>query len=147
MGLPEQLKKCTWALFNMIIFKTTDRVPVKIADVTFWISPLTLDQRRQINDLTKLSGGAEKVDGFSAAEYYVKFGVKSIDGLTLADGSAYQCAYGEDGTLDDATLGDIFQLGCFSQLITACTNLSAIAANKIEGVSIDLKAVKASKKK
>lgn len=131
----------------MIIFKTTDKVPVKIAEVTFWISPLTLDQRRQINDFTKTQGGVEKVDGFSAAEYYVKFGVKAIDGLTLADGSSYQCSYCDDGTLDDSTLGDIFQLGCFAQLITACTNLAAIAANKIEGVTIDLKAVKTTKKK
>ena len=131
----------------MIIFKTTDKVPVKIADLTFWISPLTLDQRRQINDLTKTQGGVEKVDGFSAAEYYIKFGVKAIDGLTLADGSNYQCGYNDDGTLDDATIGDIFQLACFSQLITACTNLAAVAANKLEGVTVDLKAVKSIKKK
>lgn len=133
----------------MIIFKTTDRIPVKMGEVTLWLSPMEFGQKVAIQGAVKMKSGAEITDGFKVALLTLKFCVKEIQGLFNSDGSPFECEFEEGGNvLTDACANDLLQMDSAKSLIRACNSLSEAASTaEIEGVIFDLKGVKSVKKK
>jgi len=132
----------------MVIYRLTDRIPAKIADLTFWLSPLSFEQKVNLMECKKMEGGVEVVDGLKKARLAIKYGIKGVDGLTNADGSKYEPAMDSDGTLAWSAVDEISELSCLSPVIHACLSLMGrFNEIKLEGVEFDLKGVKNVQKK
>lgn len=135
----------------MIIYRTSDRIPVKIGDVlTVWLSPLTVEQRaRMFSTAVKMQAGAEQEDAIKAAAMSIKYSVKGIEGdLKNIDGSDYQLEFDPDGSLTDECAEELLQLDGSDKLVRICGHfLKAISDPGIEGVVVDFKGVKTAKKK
>lgn len=133
----------------MKIFRMTDRIPVKIGELTVWFGPLTYDQKAEINGLVQMRSGEEKVDGYRLAFLSLKYGVKGVDGVKDSEDKPYQVEFEESGMAltDDCTM-DLIGLGDSQKVIMAVTRLvNEIKEYEIQGVKIDLKGVKSTKKK
>lgn len=132
----------------MKIYKSSDRIPVRLGSITFWLSPMLWRHKTEIIGLTQLSGGTEKVDGNKVAFLTVKYSLKSVDGLQCADGTPYELEIDSEGIPTDDAVSELFQLDNVERLVVvASTWISKIKALDIEGVEIDLEKVKSSKKK
>lgn len=132
----------------MKIYRTTDRIPVKIADLTFWFSPMTWAHKSEIVSLTQREGGEVKVDGNRVAFLTLKYSLKAIEGLKCADGSDYVFDCDSDGIPTDETINDLFQLDTVDKLVTVAASwLSKIRPIELSGVTVDFDHVQNTKKK
>lgn len=125
----------------MKVFRTTDRIPLKIDTLTFWISPLSYHQKAEILSQVVSISGEEKQNYGKMVFLSVKFAVKKVEGLEDSDGKPYRLEF--DGeVLSDDSVNDLLQLDCQAKLTQTCANLmNGIRDSKIEGVEFDLKNV------
>lgn len=133
----------------MIVYKTTDRIPLKFGEIKVWISPLSFEQKTNILAATKMKSGVEVSDPSKQTFLSLKYGVKEIEGLKNPDGSDYRLELDENGVLTDECLSDLIDLEYFPKLSEICIKLinGVKALDKIEGVEVDLTQVKSTKKK
>lgn len=98
-----------------VIYKTSDRLKVKIDDLTFVISPLSFSQKSEVNSAI-LSGGAE--GAMEGARLAVKYSLKDVSGLVNLDGSNYEL-----DEISDEVIDDLFNLEHSTKLSQVCLNL------------------------
>ena len=101
----------------MIIYRTSDRIDVKIGALVVKISPLTKYQKEKIQTLSL----DEKL--IDAAGEAIKCGIKSIEGLKLADGSDYELSFDDNNELLDECVDDLMNLEECGKLTSVCAAL------------------------
>lgn len=134
----------------MIVYRPSDRIPVKISELTFWLAPLTFQQKVHMEDLAMQVQGKKIVDLAQLSFLSVKYCLKILDGdIKYSDGSQFKLEFDKDGILTDDSTNDVLNLGRISlTLIKSCTAmLQDIATAKIEGAEIDIKSMVNIKKK
>ena len=131
----------------MVIYRMSDRIPVKIKDVTFFLAPLSLSQQGILLSFAKQKEGEEKVDALKTAMKCISFSLKAVEGLTTVDGLPYELEFKEDGTLTDDCVNEILQVNGDSLVkISLDWAVSGIKPIEIPGVEIDFKNVRSVKK-
>lgn len=131
----------------MIIYRLTDRIPVKIAKLTFWIAPLSFEQKSNLLDCKKMEAGKEVVDGGKRAKLALQYAIKKVDGLKCSDGTDYALKMDEAGNLSDESVDELSGLNCLGPLVSVCLGLmNGVSDMKVEGVEINLKGVVSEKK-
>ena len=113
----------------MRIYKTSDRIPVKIDDVEFKISPLTFEQKSIISSCVKTVAGETVYDGSRAAFLGVKYAVKEVKGITHGE-EEFELEF-DDGVLSDECVNDLLNLELNEKIIITCTNLLCGIPDKI----------------
>jgi hypothetical protein len=118
------------------IYRTTDRIAIKIHDITVKISPLSLQQKNQIlslmlegqkdNDMVKLS---------QATMLAIRFCLKSVEGIQDAEGNAYQLEFDENGMLSEQCTDDMLNM----EQSTALTQVCAAIINGVPSEFVDQK--------
>ncbi len=106
------------------IYKRTDRICVKIDDITVKIAPLTLHQKAEIQHAMIL--GRTKTDIKEASKgiaLAVKYGVKGIDGVQDSDGNPYQLKMDSEGNLSDEAVDDLLNLEMTQKLVMICSGM------------------------
>lgn len=104
------------------IYRLSDRIKVKIDDITVTISPLSNHQKAEIQ--TQLLG-LHRGDLHAATKgmlLSMKYAVKDIEGLEDADGE-YKCQFDENGHITDETLEDLYNLENSVKLLQVCQEL------------------------
>lgn len=126
----------------MIIHKTTDKIQVRIGEITFYLSPLSWDQKQDILSDAKMVDG--KTSNRNSTYKCLKYAVKGIEGVTLADGSPYVLTM-DNGVLSDECIEDILNLELSPKLIMACYSfvqgipariVNPVTGEVVEGVEI-----------
>lgn len=132
----------------MIVYKMSDRIPVEIGDVKFWVSPLSYGQKMELASCSTMVSGEQKIDGPRFATLLIKFSVKEVEGITNFDGTPYELQFDKDGTLSQECLDEILQIEQSPGLLKAATHLfTSMTDYELDGVKIDMKAVKNVSKK
>jgi hypothetical protein len=132
----------------MIVYRTTDRIPVKMGPVTAWVSPFSYEQKIKLASCTKLQAGVEQIDAHKIALLSVKFAIKEVEGLTDLNGQPYELAFDTDGTLTEECVSDLMQIVGSSSLAAICYKLSLnIENHKLEGAEVVLSESKSVQKK
>lgn len=103
----------------MKIRKTTEKVPVKIGELTFKISPLSFEQKCDIQNLLA-AGGSTSI--LKASKLAIKYAVKDVEGLENHDGSKYEVKFDEIG-LSDETIDDLANTEINDSLNYVCITL------------------------
>ena len=105
------------------IYRTTDRIPLKVGELKITISPLSIHQKAAVEDAVDGSSS-----GFlKAATRAIKFAVKSVEGLEDSSGDGYNLEFDMNGELTDACVDDLFN-------IEESPKLAAIALNLINNI-------------
>lgn len=132
----------------MIVYRTTDRIPVKMGEVTIWVSPFSYEQKVKLSQATKLVSGEEVMDAGKVALLSLKFSVKEVEGLVDTDGQPYELSFDADGTLTEECVGDLMQLDNSGSLAAICYKLSLqIKDHEAPGVVVKTSETRKSKKK
>lgn len=122
------------------IYKVTDRIPLVIEDLTVIVSPLTFEQKMQVQTEILKLGGQGAMRG---AKLACQYAVKEIKGLKLDDNSDYVVEI-KDGKVSDECWDDLQNIKETQKLITVCLNLingipkdftDPQTGKKLEGVS------------
>jgi len=146
------LQKFLLDLFNhnqgenvMRIYSTEDRIKIKVDGLVFEISPLSFNQKMEIQ--AEIINGEIKGDPLGAmkgAALAVKYAVKSITGLKNSEGKDYEFGFDDKG-LTDESVDDLFNMEQGQKLTLVCLNLLAAIPKEfvdpstgeaIEGVSL-----------
>jgi hypothetical protein len=107
----------------MRIYKRSDRIKVKIEDITVTLAPLSFDQKSEAQEM--ISRGTVKQDLRLLSKgiaQMVKYSVKKVDGLEDAEGNPYQLDFDGD-SLSDSCLDDLLNLEVQEKLQSACLSL------------------------
>lgn len=132
----------------IVIYKLSERVPVKIGPVTFLLAPLSTENQGKLLAYTSRDGGEEKVNGLSFARDAIKFCVKGVEGIENSDGSSYELEFDDNGDLTNECVSEIFQVDGVDKLTKVAIRMGLRFADPgVEGVEIDFKNVRSIKKK
>jgi len=127
---------------SITIYRMSDRIPVTIGKLKFWLAPLSYGQKVDIAGATQVKSGEEIQNHMEAASKAIRYSVKKVEGLQLADGSAYAIVLDDTGIMSEDSLSEIMQLSEATKLVEACSlMISEIKEHKISGINIDLKGV------
>lgn len=132
----------------MIIYRLTDRIPVKVGGLTFWLSPLSYEQKTNLLDCKKMQAGVEVADGGQRARLALKYAVKGVDGLKCSDGSPYAPVMDADGTLSMESVDELTGLDACLPLVRVCVGLiNGVSDPGVEGAEVKLSEVVDGRKK
>lgn len=101
------------------IYRTSDRIKVKIDDIVLTLAPLNYHQKSRVQNLILEKGQMGALDSTKLA---VKYALKDIEGVETLDGAKYKLEFGEDG-LSDECLDDLFNLEQTMKLSSICMSL------------------------
>ena len=100
-----------------IVYRTTDRLKLKVKDLVFTLSPLNRYQKARIQDMIVDDKMTE------AACESIRCSIKSISGVQTLDGSEYGLEFNENGELIDSCVDDLFNLDVSPELSQICVSL------------------------
>lgn len=126
------------------ILRRSDRLTVKIDDVTVKLAPLSIHQKVEIQ--TAMHNGRSKADLGELTRGVVlslRYGVKGIDGVQDADGNAYALAF-EGDALTEQCADDLMNLEITQKLSMVCAGMlngipsdfTDLYGNPIDGVEL-----------
>lgn len=101
------------------IYKTTDKISVKVDDIVLKISPLNFEQKCEIQ--TQLLSG-QPMDIVRAARMAIKFAVKDVQGIEDQEGNPYELDF-SNGELSDDSIDDLLNLEQQEKISILCTSL------------------------
>lgn len=125
-----------------IVYRKSDRITLKVHDLTVKVAPLTFAEKAEINGL--IGSAADPNGAMKGSLLAVKCAVKDIKGLTLPDGSPYKLEF-ENDKLTDECVDDLTNIQGGSELFIACLNLisgvpqdfiNPVTGQKLEGIEV-----------
>lgn len=105
------------------IYRTSDRIPVRIDDIEVKLSPLSRHQKAEV---TKLISGFSRGDITSTQEGVVlaiRMSLKEIKGVEYSDGTPYKLEFDEEGLITEECIEELLNLEMSQKLTMVCSNL------------------------
>jgi hypothetical protein len=106
------------------IYRTTDRISVKIDDIVVKISPLTYDQKAEIQTHMLGFTRGDIREATKGVVLALKYGLKHISGVENSDGASYELSF-EDNMLTDECVTDLMNIPVGEKLTLICSALLA----------------------
>lgn len=115
---------------------------LKVGDIVFTITPLTYQQKAEIQSVGMKSGGATYEDATQALALTIKYMIKDIKGIRDHKGNKFKLKFDGDFVSEDS-ISDIINLpnmGLLHRVTSnwalngATTNLEEIFGESIEGI-------------
>jgi hypothetical protein len=101
------------------LYRTTDRINLKIGPLEVKIAPLSFNQKSEIqSEIMKPTPMAV----MNAARMAVKYAVKDIKGIQTPDGKEYKLSFDGD-VLSDESLDDLLNIDQDNKIGVICTQL------------------------
>lgn len=102
-----------------VIYRTTDRIKVKVDDITVVLAPLSYKQKCDVQSAVTTKSITGAMDGAALA---VRYSLKEISGVKYADGSEYKLKI-EDDKVSEECMDELFNLEQATKLTIVCLNL------------------------
>lgn len=128
----------------MKIYRTSDKIEIKVDQISVFISPLSFQQKMEIQDYMSKAAMGDMDSAMKAVRTAVKFCVKDIKGVTDQNNEPYKLEFQDDKHLSDNCVDDLLNMPVASKISAICTSLMGGVPEKIldhegkelEGVSI-----------
>lgn len=101
------------------IYRISDRIRLKVDDIEVAISPLSFNQKMNVQ-AEVLKG--DSMSAMRGAALAIKYALKEISGLKCSDGDQYELEFSDD-VLSDRCLDDLFNLRVSEKLALVSLNL------------------------
>lgn len=122
------------------IYRCSDRLPVRIGDVDLKISPLSFQQRSEIQSHLMKANSGDMKEAMIGSFIAIKYAVKEIKGIETFDGKKYKLTFEEDNenSLTDECVNDLMNLECFPKISTLSVGLINGVPDKapMEGITL-----------
>ena len=127
------------------ILRLTDRVNLRIGDVTFVIAPLNHFQKIELSNCTTIKNGEDHYDLLRAQALYLKYAIKDVSGIEDYEGNEYKLEFNNDELTDDC-VSEILSLDQRSTLTTCAWQLlngikeliDPVTGDKLDGVELEV---------
>lgn len=129
-----------------VIHRVKDRIPLKISDLTFFVSPLKYSQKCEVQALMdKAVRDGDMKAAQDAAFKVVQFAVKEVQGLVNSDGTTYVLEMNGD-MLSEVAVDDLMNMQQSTKIAQACASLidgcggkiiDPFTGKEVEGLSFD----------
>ena len=121
------------------IYKTTDRITIKIDDITLKIAPLSLSQKADVTSL--MMQGQKDADYMKLNQAILKavsYCVKSVEGLKDSNDEDYKLKLDENGFVSEESLNDLSNCAVSEKILKVSSQLiNGVPSDfKIEGVEV-----------
>lgn len=105
-----------------IVYKTSDRIKIKVDDIVLYVSPLKYHDKNKIQALL-VSGDVDSI--MQGATQALKCAIKDVKGLKLADDhlADYKLTFDDNGELSDESLDDLMNLQYNAKFSNICLKL------------------------
>lgn len=139
----------------MKIYRATDKIEIKIDDVTIEISPLSYEHKTEVQDYMLDAAKGDVKAGMAGAKLAIKYAVKGINGVEYADGSKYELDM-ENNILTESGVEELVNSEMSTKLMVVCCSLlNGITSDfkdpntgeQLKGVSLVKNSKRAQKKK
>ena len=119
------------------LISTKERIPVTIDDIVIYISPLSYQEKMQLQDHMLQAVNGNMSEAMKGAAMSIKFAVKKVDGIETSEGYKYQLEFEENGKyITDSCVDDLLNLPQNNKLIATCSSLlEGIPAENIRNPS------------
>ena len=108
-----------------IIYRVTDRIKVKVGDMEFKLSPLSLSQKNELQTIAfKGQQTGNQADILEAASKAIKYCVKEVSGIYDTGGNEYKMDFDDSGCLSDECVDDLLNLECGLAVMNMCAAMS-----------------------
>ena len=132
----------------MIIYKSTDRIPIKIGALGLTLAPLTFEQKKTLFSNVKQRAGKPVEDVEDAAKKALKYSIKEIKGAKQWDGSDFKLNFDNQGNLIDSCVEALMNLSDSGKIMDSVSKImSNRLADEVEGVEIVRESVGKKKKR
>lgn len=120
------------------IYKTTDRISIKIDDITIKVAPLSLSQKADVTSL--MMQGQKETDYLKLNQAILKavsYSLKSIEGLKDSNDEDYKLKFDGDVVSEDS-LNDLSNCSVSEKILKVSSQLiNGIPSDfKIDGVEV-----------
>jgi hypothetical protein len=106
----------------MKIYRTTDKIPVKIDSIEFKISPLNYHQKAAVQaEILKAEQG-NPMAIMAAARLAIKYSLKEVSGITDSKDQPYELEFDSEG-LTDQCVDDLLNADADQRLQLVCMTL------------------------
>jgi len=138
------------------VYDLDEKIEVQMGELSFFISPMNMEQKSKIASCTALKSGELQEDRFKIAMLAVKYAIKGCKGLENSDGSDYKLEFSKNGKeLTDRCAENILNTPVGANLIRTCNQLIIgipefifdDMGKPIEGIKIVLPKTKAKSRK
>lgn len=121
------------------IYKTTDRIAIKIDDVTIKVAPLSLSQKADVTAL--MMQGQKDADYLKLNQAVLKavsYSLKSVEGLKDSNDEDYKIKFDEQGFVSEDSLNDLSNCAVAEKILKVSSQLiNGVPSDfKIEGVEV-----------
>ena len=99
----------------MVVYRKSDRIKLKFKDLVVSIAPLSFAEKSAVHD-------AISKDPLKGSIEALKYCLKDIEGLTLADGSKYELEF-EGDKLTDNVIDDLTNIEGIDELYIVALNM------------------------
>lgn len=133
----------------MIVYRLTDRIPVKIGELTFWLAPLSASQKSELLSLVTIKEGEERVKPMEVALRCVSMSLKKLEGdVKTSDGEPYELSFDPNGNLTRECAEEVFGLDGSEKMLLVCKEFAfnELKDPKLDGVTVDFSKVQSVKK-
>jgi hypothetical protein len=104
------------------IYRTSDRIPVKIDDITVVIAPLSFAQKTELQSIM-LQAKDDPLFAVRGARLAIKYAVKDVKGVEDMTGADYVPFMDGEGNLSDDDVDALLNLEENGKIITLCSQL------------------------
>ena len=128
-----------------ILRPNVDFYKIKVGEVSFHITPLTVWQKKRLMELVTMKSGEAQEKLVEYSILIVKFCLKKIEGIKTVDGDDYALEFIGDELTDDS-ISAIATLEQNNKLVNACYEIlisnsgsvkDFVTGNTLEGVEIE----------
>lgn len=118
------------------IYRVTDKIEYKVGELTFKVSPLTVEDKIALTGFTFEAQKGNLKAMVDLQMYALRCGLKEITGLEDADGNPYQLAF-ENNKLTEECVQDLMNIEQSAKMIgLICTLMNGIPTVLPEGISL-----------
>lgn len=103
------------------VYSVNTRIPIKIGDVTFKLSPFSQAQKIEMAEFAHFEAGQYIQNASKMTFRAIKYSVKDVEGLEDAlTGGTYQLQFDDSGCLTDEAVNDLLSIEIVEKLMVAC---------------------------
>lgn len=116
------------------IYRATQKIEVKIDDISVFVSPLTLIQKQEIQGYLVKAGEGDTEASMKLVVTAMKYALKDVRGLVDVDDDGKEFPYQlqfVDGILADSCIDDLLNIPCSAKITMLCSTLMAGVPDKI----------------
>lgn len=128
----------------MKIYRATDKIKIKIDDVTVIVSPLSYERKTEVQTYMLEALKGDMKAGMEGAKLAIKYAVKGVEGAEYSDGTPFELQE-ENGVLTDESVDELINCEMAEKLSVVCCSLLTKVSdtfvdprtgNPLQGVSL-----------